>query len=44
MEEVANLEGVRYNSVKSKLEETRKRLGIHTMPHLIALVIRAALI
>lgn len=44
MEEVADLEGVKYNSVKSKLEETRKRLGIHTMPHLIALAIRAGLI
>ncbi|WEZ86211.1 transcriptional regulator TraR (plasmid) [Rhizobium sp. 32-5/1] len=44
MEEVADLEGVKYNSVKSKIEETRKRLGIHTMPHLIALAIRAGLI
>lgn len=44
MEEVADLEGVKYNSVKSKLEESRKRLDIHTMPHLIALAIRAGLI
>lgn len=44
MEEVADLEGVKYNSVKSKIEETRKRLGIHTMPHLVALAIRAGLI
>lgn len=44
MEEVADLEGVKYNSVKSKLEETRKRLGIHTMPHLVALTVRAGLI
>lgn len=44
MEEVADLEGVKYNSVKSKLEETRKRLDIHTMPHLVALAIRAGLI
>ena len=44
MEEVADVERVKYNSVKSKLEETRKRLGIHTMPHLIALAIRAGLI
>jgi len=44
MEETADLEGVKYNSVKSKLEETRKRLDIHTMPHLVALAIRAGLI
>ncbi len=44
MEEAADLEGVKYNSVKSKLEETRKRLRIHTMPHLVALAIRAGLI
>ncbi len=44
MEEAADLEGVKYNSVKSKLEEARKRLKIHTMPHLVALAIRAGLI
>lgn len=44
MEEAADLEGVKYNSVKSKLEEVRKRLKIHTMPHLVALAIRAGLI
>ncbi len=44
MEEAADIEGVKYNSVKSKLEETRKRLEIHTMPHLVALAIRAGLI
>ncbi|UXT61309.1 transcriptional regulator TraR (plasmid) [Agrobacterium fabrum] len=44
MEEAADLEGVKYNSVKSKLEETRKRLEIHTMPHLVALAVRAGLI
>ncbi|CUX71028.1 MULTISPECIES: transcriptional regulator TraR [Agrobacterium] len=44
MEEAANLEGVKYNSVKSKLQETRKRLGVHTMSHLVALAIRAHLI
>ncbi|NTF16495.1 autoinducer-binding transcriptional regulator TraR [Agrobacterium tumefaciens] len=44
MEEAADLEGVKYNSVKSKLYETRKRLKIHTMSHLIALAIRAKLI
>lgn len=44
MDEAADLEGVKYNSVKSKLEETRKRLQIHTMPHLVALAVRAGLI
>ncbi|MGV1964152.1 autoinducer-binding transcriptional regulator TraR [Agrobacterium sp. 22-222-1] len=44
MEEAAELEGVKYNSVKSKLYETRKRLEIHTMYHLLALAIRAKLI
>ena len=44
MEEAADLEGVKYNSVKSKLEEARKRFQIHTMPHLVALAIRAGLI
>lgn len=44
MEEAADLEGVKYNSVKSKIEEARKRLKVHTMPHLVALVIRAGLI
>ena len=44
MEEAADLEGVKYNSVKSKLYESRKRLEIHTMSHLVALAIRAKLI
>lgn len=44
MEVAADLEGVTYNSVKSALEETKKRLAIHTMPHLVALAIRAKLI
>lgn len=44
MDEAADLEGVKYNSVKSKLEEARKRFQIHTMPHLVALAIRAGLI
>jgi LuxR family transcriptional activator of conjugal transfer of Ti plasmids len=44
MEEAADLEGVKYNSVKSKLEEARKRFQIHTMPHLVAMAIRAGLI
>jgi len=44
MEEAADLEDVKYNSVKSKIEEARKRLKVHTMPHLVALAIRAGLI
>ncbi|TPP05036.1 autoinducer-binding transcriptional regulator TraR [Rhizobium glycinendophyticum] len=44
MDEAADLEGVKYNSVKSKIEETRKRLQVHTMPHLVALAIRAGLL
>lgn len=44
MEVIADMEGVKYNSVKSKLEEARKRLGIRTMPHLVAIAIRAGLI
>ncbi len=44
MEETAEIEGVKYNSVKSKIEEARKRLEVHTMPHLVALAIRAGLI
>lgn len=44
MDETADLEGVKYNSVKSKLEEMRKRFHVHTMPHLVATAIRAGLI
>ncbi len=44
MGEAGDLEGVKYNSVKTKLEEARKRLDVHTMPHLVALAIRAGLI
>ncbi|MDQ0322451.1 LuxR family transcriptional activator of conjugal transfer of Ti plasmids [Pararhizobium capsulatum DSM 1112] len=44
MEETACVEGVKYNSVKSKLEEMRKRLSARTMPQLVALAIRAGLI
>lgn len=32
MEEAADLEGVKYNFVKSKLYETRKRFEIRTCP------------
>lgn len=44
MEEVADLEGVKYNSVRVKLAETKKRFNVHTTTHLIAIVIRRKLI
>ena len=44
MEEVADLEGVKYNSVRVKLAETKKRFDVHTTTHLTALAIRRRLI
>ncbi|MDK4742557.1 transcriptional regulator TraR [Rhizobium sp. CNPSo 3464] len=44
MEEVAALEGVKYNSVRVKLAETKKRFNVHTTTHLTALAIRKNLI
>ncbi|RWO44917.1 transcriptional regulator TraR [Mesorhizobium sp.] len=44
MEEVAELEGVKYNSVRVKLAETKKRFDVHTTTHLTALAIRTKLI
>lgn len=44
MEDVAALEGVKYNSVRVKLAETKKRFDVHTTTHLIALAIRRRLI
>ncbi|CDN95457.1 MULTISPECIES: autoinducer-binding transcriptional regulator TraR [Rhizobium/Agrobacterium group] len=44
MEEAADLEGVKYNSVRVKLAETKKRFDVHTTTHLTALVIRRNLI
>ena len=44
MEEVAELEGVKYNSVRVKLVEAKKRFNVHTMTHLTALTIRRKLI
>lgn len=44
MEEVAELEGVKYNSVRVKLVEAKKRFDVHTMTHLTALAIRRKLI
>ncbi|MDK1389643.1 transcriptional regulator TraR [Sinorhizobium sp. 8-89] len=44
MEEVADLEGVKYNSVRVKIEHARKRFNVHTIAHLTALAIRKKLI
>ena len=44
MEEVAELEGVKYNSVRVKLADTKKRFDVHTTTHLTALAIRRKLI
>ena len=44
MEEAADLEGVKYNSVRVKLAETKKRFDVHTTTHLTALAIRRKLI
>ncbi|WP_064697424.1 autoinducer-binding transcriptional regulator TraR [Rhizobium aegyptiacum] len=44
MEEAADLEGVKYNSVRVKIAETKKRFDVHTLPHLTAVAIRRKLI
>lgn len=44
MEEVADIEGVKYNSVRSKLAEAKKRFNVHTITHLAALAIRKGLV
>lgn len=44
MEEVAEIEGVKYNSVRVKLVEAKKRFDVHTMTHLTAIAIRRQLI
>ena len=44
MEEVAELEGVKYNSVRVKIAEAKKRFDVHTLPHLTAVAIRRKLI
>ncbi|KAA3497970.1 transcriptional regulator TraR [Rhizobium rhizogenes] len=44
MEEVADLEGVKYNSVRVKLAEAKKRFNVHTTTHLAAVAIRRKLI
>ncbi|MDQ0563052.1 LuxR family transcriptional activator of conjugal transfer of Ti plasmids [Rhizobium mesoamericanum] len=44
MEEVADLEGVKYNSVRVKIEHARKQFNVHTIAHLTAIAIRRKLI
>lgn len=44
MEEAADLEGVKYNSVRVKIAETKKRFDVHTLTHLAAVAIRRKLI
>lgn len=44
MEEVADLEGVKYNSVRVKIEHARKHFNVHTIAHLTATAIRKKLI
>ncbi|MDX1195090.1 transcriptional regulator TraR [Sinorhizobium medicae] len=44
MEEVADLEGVKYNSVRVKIEHARKQFNVHTVAHLTATAIRKKLI
>lgn len=44
MEEAADLEGVKYNSVRVKIAETKKRFDVHTLTHLTAVAIRRGLI
>jgi LuxR family transcriptional activator of conjugal transfer of Ti plasmids len=44
MEEIADVEGVKYNSVRVKLREAMKRFDVRSKAHLTALVIRRKLI
>ncbi|UWU26113.1 transcriptional regulator TraR (plasmid) [Rhizobium sp. CB3060] len=44
MEEAADLEGVKYNSVRVKIAETKKRFDVHTLTHLTAVAIRRKMI
>ncbi|CUX06713.1 Transcriptional activator protein traR [Agrobacterium fabacearum S56] len=44
MEEVADLEGVKYNSVRVKLDSARKRFNVHTTTHLAVVAARRKLI
>lgn len=44
MSEIADIEGVKYNSVKVKIADTKKRFNVYTTAHLLAVVIRRGLI
>ncbi|MDQ0513446.1 DNA-binding CsgD family transcriptional regulator [Angulomicrobium amanitiforme] len=44
MEEVAELHNVKYNSVRVKLSETKKRFNVYTITQLVAVAIRQKLI
>ncbi|QTG17209.1 transcriptional regulator TraR (plasmid) [Agrobacterium tumefaciens] len=44
MEEIADVEGVKYNSVRVKLREAMKRFDVRSKAHLTALAIRRKLI
>ena len=44
MEEVADLEGVKYNIVRVKIETARKQFNVHTITHLTSTAIRKKLI
>ena len=43
MEEIADVEGVKYNSVRVKLREAMKRFDVRSKAHLTALAIRRKL-
>lgn len=42
--ETAQIEGVKYNTVRSCIENARKRFGVYSIAHLVALAIRRKLI
>ncbi|NSZ19612.1 autoinducer-binding transcriptional regulator TraR [Agrobacterium vitis] len=44
MEEVAVIEGVKYNTVRVKIAEAMKRFDVHTVAHLTAIAVRKNLI
>lgn len=44
MEDVADLEGVKYNTVRVRISEMKKRFNVHTTTHLVSLAIRKQLI
>ncbi|MBD0416821.1 autoinducer-binding transcriptional regulator TraR [Oryzicola mucosus] len=44
MREVADIEGVKYNTVRVKLNQARKRFDVYNISHLLAVAIRRSLI